>query len=309
MDDMRASGYGLSMPFPCGAPTLDPSGQPLGPPCRNMVREGRRVCGAGHSTSRGAQQPARPIPQELPNGPATFDVEDVLGHHLSNEEAAVRWQAAKIGVSLDATLSDAADDDDVAWSSNDWCLTKTDVIEAADIVVLRPGSEGDLQVLLIKRSHPPFASTWALPGGLRDPGESLQDTADRELHEETGLEAEGLTRAWLGEIVSTTWDPRFVGVNVGGRLVHAGPEATAMAGDDAVDAQWISLEAVSRGEYPLAFGHAAWLHRAGMADPGIAEQTVDRLEVLTNAGELRNRRLIRRVNEVRRQRCVELIPT
>ena len=293
----------------CGAPTLDASGQPFGPPCRNLISPGRGVCAAGHRPARASVSPARVLQERLVES-STLDVEDAFAmSHDETEEYRVRLRADELGMSLAATLSDAADDDDVAWSSNDWCLTKTDVIEAADIVVLRPGSEGDLQVLLIKRSHPPFASTWALPGGLRDPGESLQDTADRELHEETGLEAEGLTRAWLGEIVSTTWDPRFVGVNVGGRLVHAGPEATAMAGDDAVDAQWISLEAVSRGEYPLAFGHAAWLHRAGMADPGIAEQTVDRLEVLTNAGELRNRRLIRRVNEVRRQRCVELIPT
>ncbi len=34
------------------------------------------------------------------------------------------------------------------------------------------------------RSH---AGQWALPGGRRDPGESAEDTALRELHEETGL--------------------------------------------------------------------------------------------------------------------------
>lgn len=305
---MRASGYGLSMSFSCGAPTLDASGQPLGPPCRNMVGEGQRLCAAGHVASRGAQKPAQPIREELPGQPATIDAEDLIGHHLSGEEAAIRWQAAKVGVSLDATLSDAADEEDIEWSTNDWCLSKTGMLEAADVVALRPGSDGEDQVLLIKRSHPPFASTWALPGGMRDPGESLQDTANRELEEETGLVASTTEEGpWLGEVESTDWDIRFTHSRVGARLVRAAAGAVAFAGDDAIDAQWVSLDAVSRGEYPMAFGHAEWLRRAAVADPRQPVGMADRFELLGQAGNIRNRRLIRRINEVRAERGASLI--
>ena len=50
------------------------------------------------------------------------------------------------------------------------------------------------QVLLIRRKYPPNERKWALPGGLVELGERVQDAAAREVLEETGLkiEVEGL---------------------------------------------------------------------------------------------------------------------
>ena len=50
------------------------------------------------------------------------------------------------------------------------------------IVVIR-GRE----VLLCRRGKPPNVGSWTLPGGAQDIGETCQDAARRELHEETAL--------------------------------------------------------------------------------------------------------------------------
>jgi ADP-ribose pyrophosphatase YjhB (NUDIX family) len=43
-------------------------------------------------------------------------------------------------------------------------------------------------VLLVRRARPPRLGAWSLPGGAQHLGERVQDTARRELREETGIE-------------------------------------------------------------------------------------------------------------------------
>lgn len=106
------------------------------------------------------------------------------------------------------------------------------------------------EVLLIKRSNPPFANCWALPGGFVDMNESLDAAVARELAEETGLSGVALTQFHaFGE---PGRDPRGRNICiafVGKTNAHT---AAPRAGDDARDARWFPAEALP----PLAFDHA-----------------------------------------------------
>jgi len=108
----------------------------------------------------------------------------------------------------------------------------------------------DLKVLLIERDRPPFAGTWALPGGFVEPAETLGAAALRELAEETGVSKVFLEQLYtFGE---PGRDPRDRVITVAyyglvRRLDHA-PKAAS-------DARSVGWFPASRCP-PLAFDHA-----------------------------------------------------
>jgi ADP-ribose pyrophosphatase YjhB (NUDIX family) len=59
------------------------------------------------------------------------------------------------------------------------------------------------QVLLIRRARAPWDGAWTLPGGRLEPGETAEECAARELHEELGLRVYALrplAKLLLGEV-------------------------------------------------------------------------------------------------------------
>lgn len=100
----------------------------------------------------------------------------------------------------------------------------------------------DDKVLMIKRGRPPRAGIWSLPGGGQDLGETVEQGIRRELREETGVEVELLGLVAVIDSVQRDAEGRvlyhYTIVDYAARWASG----DVVAGDDAADAAWFSLE-------------------------------------------------------------------
>lgn len=112
--------------------------------------------------------------------------------------------------------------------------------------------DGDhVKILLIQRKSDPYKGLWATPGGFMEMDETTEQTARRELLEETGLVAHDLTFVGIYDTIDR--DPRgrtitavFTGFAKPEQLIQA------KAADDAAALQWFDLNHLP----DLAFDHA-----------------------------------------------------
>lgn len=96
-----------------------------------------------------------------------------------------------------------------------------------------------LQVLLVKRSNHPSIGYWALPGGFANMRENLDETARRELEEETGVK--GLVMEQLATYGDYDRDPRTRVITTAYMAVVPENAVKVQAGDDAADAVWCEV--------------------------------------------------------------------
>ncbi len=106
---------------------------------------------------------------------------------------------------------------------------------AVGAVVIRNGT-----VLLVKRRDPPNEGQWAIPGGSVRLGESLQEAAEREILEETGVRIRAGKPIYAFDVIDrdTGGQPRYhyVITDLLGEYVSGEPTAR----DDASDARWLT---------------------------------------------------------------------
>jgi len=108
----------------------------------------------------------------------------------------------------------------------------------------------DLKILLIQRKRDPFAGLWAFPGGFVEEKETLEQSAKRELQEETGI-----SRLYLEQLYTfgdPGRDPRGHTVTVAYYALVKLSDHTPKAADDAKAVDWFSVSKPPK----LAFDHA-----------------------------------------------------
>jgi 8-oxo-dGTP diphosphatase len=105
----------------------------------------------------------------------------------------------------------------------------------------------DLYVLMIKRSDHPCIGRWALPGGFVNMNENLDEAAQRELKEETGIE--NLYMEQLYTFGDVNRDPRTRIISTSYMtLVDSETLGSIRAGDDAADVALFRVKTALEGE-------------------------------------------------------------
>ncbi|MBX8645841.1 MAG: NUDIX hydrolase [Thermoplasmata archaeon] len=113
---------------------------------------------------------------------------------------------------------------------------------AADSILVRDG-----KLLLVRRGNEPYRGCYALPGGIVDEWETLEQCALRELMEETGIR--GSIRGILGVYSDPDRDPRVRMISAAYVIDYI--EGEPRAGDDASAALFFPLSDLPG----LAFDH------------------------------------------------------
>lgn len=105
------------------------------------------------------------------------------------------------------------------------------------------------EVLLIERGKHPVSGNWSLPGGKQELGETVRETAHREIKEETNVDIEIIGLLDVVDLVRQDDEGRvrfhYTLVDFTARWVAG----DLVAGDDASDARWVHMDEL--GNYKL----------------------------------------------------------
>jgi ADP-ribose pyrophosphatase YjhB (NUDIX family) len=98
------------------------------------------------------------------------------------------------------------------------------------------------EFLLIRRGKPPGYGLWSIPGGRQELGETIRQTAVREIREETNIDIELIDLVDVFDAIRADANGRiashFTLIDFAGRWVAG----EAVAGDDAIGVGWFKLD-------------------------------------------------------------------
>ena len=112
------------------------------------------------------------------------------------------------------------------------------------------------EVLLIRRKNPPFKGLWALPGGFLEMNETLEESALRELHEETNISDVELRQ--VATFGHPERDPRGRVITVAYVGIIKSERQEVVAGSDAAEVAWFPILDLPQ----LAFDHSKIIEKA-----------------------------------------------
>jgi ADP-ribose pyrophosphatase len=104
----------------------------------------------------------------------------------------------------------------------------------------------DNRVLLVRRGQPPAQEQWAIPGGKVGLGETMQEAAEREILEETGIIIRARHPIYTFDLLekASNGNIRFHYVIVD--LIADYVAGDIRAGDDAREARWVGPDDIQQ---------------------------------------------------------------
>jgi 8-oxo-dGTP diphosphatase len=110
----------------------------------------------------------------------------------------------------------------------------------------------DDRIILVRRGCAPSEGLWAIPGGMLELGETIQEAADREMFEETGVTVRAKDPVYTFDFFERDDDGRvrfhFIIIDVAADYIAGKP----VGADDAAEARWFTREEIENDTFPVA---------------------------------------------------------